>query len=196
MQDKNNITKFYTMGKYYRIFLVLVAVFCVTVSANAQQAKQNLVKANPMSPLVRTGSFFYERALNEDMSVQLGFFYSGASISDTRFRGFGITPEFRYYVSEARQAPSGIYVAPFLRYQNFDLSTEVNDASATISAMGGGLLVGTQRVLSNVISLEAFIGPSYASLNFKGADGDGYDWDTGFFDGFGVRFGFTVGLAL
>ena len=182
------------MGKLNRIFLVLVAVFCVTMSVNAQ--KQNVIKANLMSPLVRTGSFFYERALNEDMSVQLGFFYSGASISDTKFRGFGITPEFRLYLSESRQAPAGIFVAPYLRYQNFDLSVVGDLSSATYSAMGGGLLVGTQRVLSNIISLEAYIGPSYSSGNIKVNAGENYNWDTGFFDGFGVRFGFTVGVAL
>jgi hypothetical protein len=86
-----------------------------------------------MSPLVRTGSFFYERALDENKSVQLGFFYSGISVEDTRFRGFGITPEFRLYLSEKRQAPAGIFVAPYLRYQNFDLSYG-DVASATYSS--------------------------------------------------------------
>jgi hypothetical protein len=175
-------------------FLLLSAVFCITMSASAQ--KQNLIKANLMSPIVRTGSFFYERALNEDMSFQIGFFFSGASIVDTKFRGYGITPEFRLYLSEARQAPSGIFVAPYLRYQSFDLSASGDLSSATYSSMGGGLLIGTQRVLSDVISLEGFIGPSYSAGKVKLAAGDDFEWNTGMFDGFGVRFGFTVGFAL
>jgi hypothetical protein len=182
------------MKKLNRFFLVLIAIFSVTIAANAQQSKQNVFKASLMSPLVRTGSFFYERALDENKSVQLGFFYSGISVEDTRFRGFGITPEFRLYLSEKRQAPAGIFVAPYLRYQNFDLSYG-DVASATYSSLGGGLLVGSQRVLSNIISLEAFIGPSYSTGNIKTVSGD-YNWNTGVFDGFGVRFGVTIGLAL
>ncbi|MGF1585151.1 MAG: DUF3575 domain-containing protein [Bacteroidales bacterium] len=184
------------MGRIYKSLALIIASLCIIMSADAQDVKQNIIKANLISPLVRTGSFFYERVLNEDMSLQMGFFYSGASISDTRFRGFGITPEFRYYLSESKPAPSGIFVAPYLRYQSFDLSAEGSTGSATYSTMGGGMLVGTQRLLKNAISLEAFIGPSYSNGNIKIKDGAENDFDTGFFDGFGVRFGFTVGLAL
>jgi hypothetical protein len=184
------------MGKTYKSLTLIIASLCIIMSVNAQDVKQNVIKANLFSPLVRTGSFFYERVLNEDMSLQLGFFYSGASISDTKFRGFGITPEFRYYLSESKPAPSGIFVAPYLRYQNFDLSVEGDTGSATYSAMGGGLLIGAQRLLKNSISIEAFLGPSYSSGNIKLTDGASNNYDTGFFDGFGVRFGFTVGIAL
>jgi hypothetical protein len=182
------------MGKFHRIFLVLVAVFCVTISANAQ--KQNVIKANLMSPLVRTGSFFYERAISEDMSLQMGFFYSGASIDDASLRGYGITPELRLYLSESRQAPAGIFVAPYLRYQNFKGSVNDGYYAATLSFMGGGLLIGSQRVLSDIVSLEAYIGPSYSKGNVTLTAGEEYNWPIGFFDGFGVRFGFTVGVAL
>jgi hypothetical protein len=183
------------MRRFNRFFLVLVVLFSVAIVANAQQAKQNVFKASLMSPLVRTGSFFYERALDENKSAQLGFFYSGLSVGETKFRGFGITPEFRLYLSEKRQAPAGIFVAPYLRYQNFDLSDTGDIASATYSSLGGGLLIGSQRVLSNIISLEAFIGPSYSSGNVKVVSGNA-NFDTGYFDGFGVRFGVTIGLAL
>jgi hypothetical protein len=184
------------MGKTYKSLTLIIASLCIIMSVNAQEVKQNVIKANLFSPLVRTGSFFYERVLNEDMSLQLGFFYSGASISDTKFRGFGVTPEFRYYLSESKPAPSGIFIAPYLRYQNFDLSVEGDTGSATYSAMGGGMLVGAQRLLKNVISIEAFLGPSYSTGNIKLSDGANNNFDTGFFDGFGVRFGFTVGYAL
>lgn len=183
------------MGRIYKSLTLIIASLCIIMSVNAQDVKQNIIKANLFSPLVRTGSFFYERVLNEDMSLQLGFFYSGASISDAKFRGFGITPEFRYYLSESKPAPSGIFVAPYLRYQSFDISSEIDNGTATFSAMGGGLLVGAQRLLKNAISIEAFIGPSYSNVNVKLTEGSD-DFDLGFFDGFGVRFGFTVGIAL
>ncbi len=184
------------MKKNCKSLVLIVAALFISLSVKADEpVSQNIIKANLFSPLVRTGSFFYERALNEDMSFQMGFFYTGASISDTRFRGVGITPEFRYYLSERRTAPSGVYVAPYLRYQNFSLSAEGDPGKATYSGLGGGLLIGAQTLLKNTISLEGFIGPSYFSGNLKVTDGEQDDFDIGFFDGFGVRFGFTVGLA-
>jgi hypothetical protein len=189
------ITKLITMGKIFKSLALIFAALCITLSVDAQDVSQNVIKANLFSPVVRTGSFFYERVLNEDMSIQLGFFYSGASISETKFRGFGITPEFRYYLSESKPAPSGVFVAPYLRYQSFDLSATGEIGTATLSGMGGGLLVGAQRLLKNTISIEAFIGPSYSSNKVSYSDDSDGDFDFGMFDGFGVRFGFTVGIA-
>ena len=184
------------MRKSYKSLIFVIAALFITISAGAQDVKQNVIKVNLMSPLVRTGSFFYERALNEDMSLQMGFFYSGASVGDTKFRGFGITPEFRYYLSESKVAPAGIYIAPYLRYQSFDLSSEGEVGTATYSATGGGLLLGVQRLLKNVVTIEAFAGPSYSKGNIKLEGTEENIFDTEFFDGFSVRFGFTVGLAL
>jgi hypothetical protein len=184
------------MRKTIKMFAIMIILIAVMAPAIAQeQVRQNIFKVNLISPLVRTGSFFYERVLNEDMSVQLGVFYTGASIDVTEFRGLGITPEFRYYLSESKPAPSGVFIAPYLRYQNFNLSEENSIGKATYSGIGGGLLVGTQRLLKNTISLEGFIGPSYFAGNLKVTDGQVEDFDIDFFDGFGVRFGFTVGIA-
>ena len=184
------------MKKFCKSLTLIVAALCITLSIKAEEpVRQNIIKANLFSPIVRTGSFFYERVLNEDMSFQLGFFYTGASLSETTFRGMGITPEFRYYLSETKPAPSGVFVAPYARYQSFNLTVEGEAGKATYSGIGGGLLVGWQRLLKNTISLEGFIGPSYFSGSLKVDDGQEDDFDIGFFDGFGVRFGFTVGVA-
>ncbi len=184
------------MRKYFKSVVMIAAALLVATAVKAETpAVQNIFKANLFSPLVRTGSFFYERVLNEDMSVQMGFFYTGASLGDTKFRGVGFTPEFRYYLSETRPAPSGVFVAPYLRYQSFNLTVEGEAGKATYSGLGGGLLVGWQRLLKETISLEGFIGPSYFAGNMNVTDGSQDDFDIGFFDGFGVRFGFTVGIA-
>lgn len=176
-----------------RIFTAIAALMLLSTPIYAQTS-QNVFKVNLLSPLLRSGSFFYERAINEDVSLQLGFFYSGATISQTTFRGFGITPEARYYLSE-KPAPAGVFVAPYLRYQSFSLTGEESSNEATYSSFGGGLLIGTQAIFKDRISLEAFIGPSYSSGSLKVTSGDADDFNTGVFDGFGVRFGVTVGLA-
>jgi hypothetical protein len=183
------------MQKSYKVLALLFAVLFITFSVNAQDTKKNVIKASLLSPIVRTGSFFYERALNEDMSFQMGFFYSGISFEDTRYRGFGITPEFRYYLSD-KPAPAGIFIAPYARYQNLSLSSGLSTADATYSGLGGGLLIGAQRILKNTITMEAFIGPSYFNGKVKVSDGGENTFETGIFDGFKARFGFTLGLAL
>ena len=176
------------------IFLFLLILLFCSVSFSGYSQKSNFVKANLFSPLVRTGSFFYERVLNDDMSGQLGFLFTKVSAGDTKFSGFGITPEFRYYLSES-SAPKGIFMAPYFRYQNFKLSIEGGSAEGNLSVVGGGLLVGAQTLLKDVITIEAFLGPAYGSGNVAVTSGSEDDFDIGTFDGFGVRAGITVGIG-
>lgn len=183
------------MKKTIMILFSGIIICMIANSASAQEPIKNLVKVNLLSPLARTGSFFYEHALNEDYSLQMGFFYSGLSIDETKFRGFGLTPELRYYLSEKHSAPQGVFLAPFLRYQSFNVSLDDNSSKATYSSFGGGILVGSQAVFKNKISLDAWIGPSYNSGTLKVETGDEDDFSIGSLDGFGVRFGITLGIG-
>lgn len=186
--------KLYFMKKVFAITMVSLMFLMVAVPAQAQDTPpQTLIKLNLLSPLVRTASLFVERAVSEDISIQLGFFYTGASVSETKFRGFGLTPELRYYLSEKYPAPRGVFIAPFARYQNFNLSDDVGN-EGTFSSFGGGLLVGTQTMFKNKISLDVWAGPAYSSGKTKVTDGTD-TFDLGSFDGFGVRFGVTVGFG-
>lgn len=161
--------------------------------ANAQR---NVIKANIFSPILRTGSFFYEQAVNENSSLQLGFFYTGIKIDETRFSGFGITPEYRLYLSESKDVLNGFYVGPFLRYQNFKLEDELSNDEAKLTTFGGGVLVGHQWIFKERFSLDTFIGPSYfgGSIEVEG-DADEEDFSADIFNGFGVRIGVTFGIA-
>lgn len=176
------------------IFLFLSILLLCTVSFSGYSQKSNFVKANLFSPLVRSGSFFYERVLNDDMSGQLGFFFTKVAAGDTKFSGFGITPEFRYYLSES-SAPKGIFLAPYIRYQSFNLSIEGDLAEGKLSVFGGGLLVGAQTMLKDVITIEAFIGPAYGFGNVDVTIGSEDDFEIGTFDGFAIRVGVTVGIG-
>ncbi|MDN5203096.1 DUF3575 domain-containing protein [Fulvivirgaceae bacterium BMA10] len=168
-------------------------ILAVIGSISTAQAQNNVVKINILSPIVRTISVFYENAIQEDKSFQLGFFYTGASVTDTKFRGFGITPEFRFYLSET-SAPEGVYVAPFLKYQNFDLTEEITDSKATLSTFGGGVVIGKQWLFKEKITLDAFLGPNFNSGDVKVESGNA-SFSTGAFEGFGLRLGLTFGLA-
>ncbi len=56
------------------------------------------------SPLFKTGSFFYEHKLNEASSLQLGGLVTHIGLGDTNISGFAITPEYRRYLSNEKQA--------------------------------------------------------------------------------------------
>ena len=177
-----------------KIVCILTTALLISGALKAQIGnKENNIKVNLFSPLVKSGSIFYERKLSKNTTGQLGVFYTGYSEEGLKLRGLGITPEFRYYASENKGAMSGFYVAPFLRYQNFELTDGAN--KGTLSAFGGGLLIGNQWVFKGGLNLDLFIGPSYTSGKVKVTNGtDSFDLPFGV-NGFGIRSGLTLGIA-
>ncbi|MEJ0056612.1 MAG: DUF3575 domain-containing protein [Bacteroidota bacterium] len=168
---------------------VLAILFvCTTFSLNAQS---NVIKINIFSPIVKTFNVQYEHKLSPTGSFQLGFFYTGYSTSGTDFSGFGITPEYRLYLSDT-EAPKGVYLAPFVRYQSFNLTDGGN--KGTLSLFGGGVIIGKQWLFKEKVALDIFIGPSYSSGNVKVTSGSD-NFSTGAFDGFGIRTGLCLGYA-
>src|SRR5688500_14753733 len=111
--------------------LVVIAVLLVaTVTAKAQYAPHpNAIKLNPLSLILATGNVSYERAIGADKSIQLGAFYSSFGLSDLKYTGWGVTPEFRFYFAGKKEALNGVYVAPFARYQNFSLADKTDTDS-------------------------------------------------------------------
>lgn len=177
------------MKKNLLVALVVLMGGAIT-SAHAQE---NVLKINIFSPIVKTFNVSYERKLSATGSFQLGAFFTSYNPDDTKFSGFGITPEYRFYLSES-EAPAGVYVAPFVRYQNFKLTEDISSSKGTYSSFGGGLVIGKQWIFKEKISLDAFVGPQYSSGNVKVTDGTD-TFDTSVFDGFGLRAGLTFGFA-
>ncbi len=117
--------------------LILTAFLILLTGVIQAQERKNLVKTSLFFPLLETFTLSFERVLNEEMSLQATVF--AGDISD-----FAVMPEFRYYLSENRIAPSGTFVAPYLF-----IGEEA----------GGGIMVGVQRLFKSKISLDAFLGP-------------------------------------
>lgn len=155
----------------------------------------NLIKANVLSPFALTGSFFYERVLQERISAQLGFFFTGFRLPATRFGGFGITPEFRYYL--VGDAPRGTYLAPYYRYQRFNARIRRLGELAQYSQNGGGLILGRQWIIVDLISLDAFLGAGYMAGQPRAINRSGQleEVDVGpLGPGFKIRTGITAGF--
>ncbi|MCJ8163733.1 DUF3575 domain-containing protein [Pontibacter sp. E15-1] len=192
------------------LFTLLLAVVAVApASAQAQRRstsatpdRSTVLKVNVLSPFVLTASGFLEHAFSPNISAQLGAFTTGASIKDVDFKGYGFTPEIRYYISD--NAPSGFYVAGYGRVLNYKLTVEDKEKGETYEAtykpIGAGVAAGNQFIFNNGISVDLFLGVGVngGSLNIKTGTND--DFDRGLLDyvlGSGVRFrpGLTVGYS-
>lgn len=164
-----------------RIFtLTAVMLLIASVIVNAQE-KSSILKTSLTSIFFRTVNLDYEQVLNVNSSFQLGLYYTNTNfLFSARFKGFAITPEYRYYLSSDRTAPDGPYVAPYARYQNITTTVgsigSSNYLKGTLSIISAGLVVGIQRTFKEKISLGAYIGPGYYFPN------ESYDKGNGTFD--------------
>jgi hypothetical protein len=178
-----------------KLFLAAIMMGSV-LAANTASAQNSVFKINILSPIVRTLNVSFEQAINEKSSFQLGFYYTGVSVGDLEYRGFGITPEYRIYLGD-NEAPDGFYVAPFVRYQAINMTLEDSNEEADLNTFGGGVLIGRQWIFKERVSLDLFLGPSFSGGEVKakgGSDADAFDVSGGF-SGFGVRAGVTLGIA-
>jgi hypothetical protein len=172
----------------------------------AQENKKNVVTLSLSNLVLVTPTIYYERAIGEKISLQLGAYYTGAKSSGVKFAGLGVIPEFRLYPG-SYGAPRGFYFAPFAKYQNYSLTTTVDnlavsyDAKATLSGIGGGVIIGGQIYVADVVVLDVFIGPSFTGWSTTYKDNATED-DFGSismikFDGtsVGIRFGISLGFG-
>jgi len=178
-----------------KIVVLVFTMLIISTGLIAQDVwKKNAIKSDLFSVILRTGTIKYERAFTEDISVQLGFFYTGYQPRDSQseLSGWGITPEFRFYLSDT-PAPHGTYLAPNFRYMVLDVYDADAMESATLNSFGFAINLGKQWVFKDVVLLDAWVGPSY---NFRTVDDITGTVDTGIqeADGFGLRIGLALGI--
>jgi hypothetical protein len=200
--------------------VALVALFSFNASA---QNKKNVVKANLFGVFAGQYQLSYERTLNPKSSFQLsaglisrsGSQTFGTNAYESKTSGFIVIPEYRYYLASAdKGSPKGFYLAPFARILMRSTNLTDNSLEKTpdvsrkekVSAMGGGLVLGYQALIGNLVSLDISAGPQYKSRSSKttynqtGVTDD--DFDSKFIDfkiqdksGIGARFAVSLGVA-
>lgn len=192
-----------------RIILLLAAAFALAAAplsetvAQAQASGKTVLKINVLSPFVATGSGFIEHAFGPHVSGQFGAYITGASVSGVRFSGYGFTPEVRYYLSDYKPAPMGLYVAGYGRILNYELTGKDKDTGkeykATYTPIGAGVAAGNQWIFNSGLTLDIFLGAGFNGGSLKINTGTEDDFDTGFLNllgsGFRVRPGITVGYS-
>jgi hypothetical protein len=97
-------------------------------------------------------------------------------INSARISNWAITPEFRYYFG--KKPLNGFYIAPFVRiggygidwdynYQKDDGSYKLVHLKGRSTAFSGGILLGAQWHLKNVVLDWWIAGPQYGSYNIS-----------------------------
>jgi hypothetical protein len=160
---------------------IYVSIFFLVTGAQSLMAQTTLLKWNYLSPIVNTLNLAVETTHSEESSTQIRVFYLGYD----GVRGFGINPEFRYYLSES-PAPNGTFVAPYVRYMRF------SDGPDIVNIGEVGFVLGRQRVYKEKISLEAYLGPGYGF----GSSTNDFNLEGPVEGGFTIRAGLTIGFAL
>jgi hypothetical protein len=180
-----------------KALIILIAVFFAIPSFSQEKSdvstEKNVLKINTLSLFVLTPSIFYERKISDMTSAQLGVGYMGYKVSDARFSGLIITPEFRIYPK--KNAIDGFYIAPYLRYMNLSAKSRAEDTKASLSVMSGGLLFGRQWITKSGFNMDLFFGGHYGKGSAKANSGDTSWFDSDLFSGFRTRVGFAIGFA-
>ena len=139
---------------------------------------KNVVKFNVISPYFQTYHLAYHRKIAYKMSAQLGVSYThDFALNQIIVRGFSITPEFRYHLTNMRSdgqlSPAGIYLAGAFRFTQLSLHKTVDvgvgglKVSAPYTQLGISALIGQQILLEdkgilldNKLTLDFFGGIS------------------------------------
>ncbi len=175
------------------ILAVMLAIPVLPQEKSTVSTDANVVKVNMLSLAVGTGSLFYERKLSDALSGQLGVGYLGFKSSGTKFTGLILTPEVRFYPKKT--AIDGVYLAPYLRYQKFTVSTDDNTSEGSLNSFGGGVCLGRQWIWDSGFTMDLFFGGHYGSADLKVTTGSESDLDVDIFDGFKVRVGLALGFS-
>ena len=136
--------------------------------------RKNIIKINPVGFLVGNVNAGWEHVLNDKSSFEIGARYSSVkgtigSDDDVKFTGFGAYAMYRFYLSNSKSAPRGIYVAPNVGF-NKTSSSDDFDSDASIFNIGG--LFGHQWAWGGESGfvLDIGIGAAYYNSSFSGDD--------------------------
>ena len=198
-----------------------LALFCCLLTITSMYAQNNnAVKFNLFGIFGGNNMLEYERAINSNISAQLGVGVlniissssSSFSSSETTTTGFLFIPEARYYFGESLQ---GLYSSLGFRLRladrEFDDTSVGNsiefDYTETKTSIGGAVVIGYQQIIGSRILVDIFAGPQYKSISVSdreyssiAATDDGFDSSFSSIKitekgGFGVRFGLNVGIV-
>lgn len=166
--------------KQKRLFLLICLFFCLH-----GYSQLNVVRVDLSGLIIGKLQGSYEYAFSEKSSLGLSMYYmpnqglqylnlinikiDGDYIDNpiemTEYNGIGFTPEIKFYTSSERDAPRGFYIAPYMRYAAYGVSSEFRYRNDDLSiahisidgnstSIGGGVAMGVQFVISDLIAID------------------------------------------
>ena len=166
----------------------LLITLCALLYLSAG-AQNNNLKINLLALSLGNISLQHEYSINGKSSIALGVSYlpsrgvPGFAVSEDpsknaenlSFKGFGITPEYRYYFKG--NGPKGLYLAGYFRYSKYstseyDFNYDRDDGSQGEVTLTGdytttvvGVMLGSQWLLGDHFTLDWWIiGAGFGSL--------------------------------
>lgn len=154
------------------------------------QGQNNVFKLNLTPLIIGDITVQYERVFLKKFSGSLGYGYMMKSglpsaitnnlkeLSGIKFSGSSFTPELRFYPHVLKDAPSGLYIAVYMKYSKYSLDATVPftaeykspidptktesktlnpSISGSFSGIGGGLMIGKQMVIGGHFVIDLFI---------------------------------------
>lgn len=170
---------------------LLSSLLMIAAGSNlkAQSPNPHIIKLNLFALGLSNISLQYEQGFHNNMSFAGGIAVlpsrtlpsritdgvedSSGTIANLKLNGFSATPEIRFYPGkkEKRQAPKGFYLAPYLRYTKYSMSSIFSfedsstvppksvpvDMKISYSGFGGGLMIGCQWMIKDRVSIDWWI---------------------------------------
>ena len=173
------------------------------LTMSAQQNTQ-AVKTNPLGFFAGQYQVAYERALNDNFSVQLSAGFIGGTsegtlVSDSleistetyNKTGFIAIPEVRWYPGGS--ACEGFYIAALGRFRSATTVNESDDVILERTANGAAVVLGYQRATDGYM-VDFFVGPQYKAVTSAGTLEEASSFFTSD-NPMGVRVGVNLGFG-
>ena len=175
----------------------------MSLTMSAQQNTQ-AVKTNPLGFFAGQYQVAYERALNDNFSVQLSAGFIGGTsegtlVSDSlevstetyNKTGFIAIPEVRWYPGGS--ACEGFYIAALGRFRSATTVNESDDVILERAANGAAVVLGYQRATDGYM-VDFFVGPQYKAVKSAGTLEEASSFFTSD-NPMGVRVGVNLGFG-
>ena len=175
--------------KYMQFISKLFVIVLIFTASVVSAQKKNILKLDITSPIMRTANVSFERILQGRTSFVFGALYtdqSDAITNSASLSRLAITPEYRYYMGR-NNAPDGIYISVFARYQNlkvneltylgFDTLSYFSYYSSnkrSLNTGGLGISLGYQHIFQDKISIDLNFGTVWNSGDKRISTNDPY----------------------
>ena len=162
------------------MFIKLLVLAFLCLPSYMLQAQKSVIKTNIASVFSGQYGGAYELALSPKVSMMLAAnaiskkYEEQFATALTTEKGYNIIPEFRYYLTNAKQnAPQGFFVGANVRYEKTDVSitgfdTDSLNTAGQITNLGYGLSIGQQWIFSKRIAFEVVFNPYFNTTAITG----------------------------